>query len=65
MEQIKQLPVDMDTWKVMNYDPLYYVANSTIKFYENRLIELGDNLTDVNKSIFRESINTIEKLMIK
>lgn len=62
MEQIKPLPIDMDTWKQLNYDPLYYVANSAIKFYENRLTELGDNLTDVNKSIFRESINTIEKM---
>lgn len=63
MEQIKPLPVDMDTWKLMNYDPLYYVANSAIKFYENRLTELGNNLTDVNKSIFRESISTIEKMI--
>jgi len=62
MEQIKSLPIDMDTWKQMNYDPLYYVANSAIKFYENRLTELGDNLTDVNKSIFRESISRIEKM---
>jgi len=64
MEQIKQLPIDMNTWKQLNYDPLYYVANSAIKFYENRLTELK-NLTEVNKSIFRESISRIEKLMFK
>ena len=63
MEQIKPLPVDMDTWRLLGYDPLYYVANSAIKFYENRLTELGNNLTDVNKSIFRESISTIEKMI--
>ena len=63
MEQIKPLPVDMNTWKLMNYDPLYYVANSTIKFYENRLTELGDNLTDENKEILMGSISRIEKLI--
>jgi len=63
MEQIKSLPVDMDTWKLMNYDPLYYVANSAKKFYENRLMELGDNLTDENKNILRGSISRIEKLI--
>ena len=64
MYNVKPLPVDMDTWKQLNYDPLYYVANSVIKFYENRLTELK-NLTEINKSIFIESINTIEKLMFK
>lgn len=63
MEQIKSLPIDMDTWKQLNYDPLYYVANSAIKFYENRLTELGDNLTDVNKEILRGSISRIENLI--
>lgn len=63
MEQIKPLPVDMDTWKLMNYDPLYYVANSAIKFYENRLTELGNNLTNENKNILRGSISRIEKLI--
>lgn len=65
MYNVKPLPVDMDTWKQMNYDPLYYVANSAIKFYENRLTELGDNLTDENKNILRRSISRIEKLMFK
>ena len=63
MEQIKPLVVDMDTWKLMNYDPLYYVANSAIKFYKNRLTELRDNLTDENKNILKGSISRIEKLM--
>lgn len=61
MEQIKKLPIDMDTWKQLNFDPLYYVANSAINFYENRLAEL--NLSDKNREIFRESINTIEKMI--
>ncbi len=65
MEQIKSLPVDMDTWKQMNYDPLYYVANSAIKFYENRLTELGNILTEKSKRILRESIVKIDKLMFK
>ena len=63
MYNVKPLPVDITTWKMMNYDPLYYVANSAIKFYENRLIELGDNLTDENKEILRESIVKIDNLM--
>ena len=62
MYNVKPLPIDMDTWKQMNYDPLYYVANSIIKFYENRLTELGDNLTDENKNILRGSISRIEKM---
>ncbi len=65
MEQIKSLPVDMDTWKQMNYDPLYYVANTAIKFYENRLTELGNILTEKSKRILRESIVKIDKLMFK
>lgn len=62
MYNVKPLSVDIDTWKQLNYDPLYYVANSAIKFYENRLTELGDNLTDENKNILKGSINTIEKM---
>jgi len=63
MYNVKPLPVDITTWKMMNYDPLYYVANSAIKFYENRLIELENSLTNENKNILRGSISRIEKLM--
>ena len=63
MEQIKLLPVDMDTWKLMNYDPLYYVANSAIKFYQNQLVQFDKYLTEENKNILRGSISRIEKLM--
>lgn len=63
MEQIKSLPIDIDTWKQLNYDPLYYVANSTIKFYENRLTELDKILTEENKNILRGSISRIEKMI--
>ncbi len=73
MEQIKSLPIDMDTWKQMNYDPLYYVptnpldvvAQSTIKFYKHQLIQFDNQLSEENKEIFRNSIITIENLMIK
>ena len=65
LEQIKKLPVDFDTWKQMNYDPLYYVATSAIRFYENRLEQLDNTLTEQNKEILRESIVKIEKLIIK
>lgn len=63
MYNVKPLPIDVDTWKQLNYDPLYYVANSTIKFYENRLTELGNILTEENKNILRGSISRIEKLI--
>lgn len=61
MAQIKKLPVDMDTWRTLNFDPLYYVGTSAITFYENRLKEL--NLSNENRDILRESINTIEKML--
>ena len=63
MEQIKPLPIDIETWKQMNYDPLYYVANSAIKFYQNRLVQFDKYLTEENKNILRGSISRIEKLM--
>ena len=73
MEQIKKLAVDMNTWKMLDYDSNYYVpespfetvAQSNIRFYENRLTELGDNLTEENKEIFRGAIVKIENLMSK
>ena len=71
MEQVKKLPVDIDTWELMGYDSNYYVpespfemvAQSTIRFYENRLEQLDKTLTEKNKEILRESINTIEKML--
>ena len=71
MEQVKKLPVDIDTWELMGYDSNYYVpespfemvAQSTIRFYENRLEQLDKTLTEENKEILRESINTIEKML--
>ena len=71
MEQIKQLPVDMDTWRELNYDSNYYVpespfemvAQSAIRFYENRLTELDNILTEENKEIFRRSILKIESML--
>jgi len=73
MEQIKKLPIDMDTWKQMDYDENYFVpespfemvAQSAIRFYENRLTELDKTLTEENKEILRGSIVKIEKLMSK
>ena len=72
MEQVKKLPVDIDTWELMGYDSNYYVpespfemvAQSTIRFYENRLEQLDKTLTNENKEILREAIVKIEKLMI-
>lgn len=71
MQTIKKLPVDLKTWREMNYNPLYYVpnspfqlvANSAIKFYTNRLTELERSLTEDNKTVFREAIKEIEKMM--
>ena len=65
MEQIKQLPVDMDTWKQLNYDKNYFVpvAQSAIRFYENRLTELDKTLTEENKEILRNSILKIESMI--
>ena len=63
MEQVKRLPVDMNTWELLGYDSLYYVGASVINFTENRLTELDKYLTDENKEILRESINTIEKML--
>ena len=73
MEQVKKLPVDMDTWELMGYDSNYYVpespfeivAQSVIRFYENRLEQLDKSLTEENKDILREAIVKIEKLIIK
>lgn len=68
MEQIRKLPIDIDTWKMLGYSELYYipnpldvVANSTIKFYENRLTEL--NLSDEDRDNLKDSIYTIKNLI--
>jgi len=70
MEQVKKLPVDIGTWREMDYDPLYYVpnpldivANSTIKFYENQLVQFDKQLTEDNKNIFKNLISRIENLI--
>ena len=73
MEQVKKLPVDIDTWKQLRYDSNYYVpespfemvAQSTIRFYENRLEQLDKILTEKNKEILRRTIQNIKKLMSK
>lgn len=69
MEQIKRLPIDIDTWKQLDYDASYYiptspldsVANSAIKFYKNQLNQL--NLTEENRDILKESISRIRSLV--
>jgi len=69
MEQIKRLPIDIDTWKQLDYDASYYtptspldvVANSAIRFYKNQLNQL--DLTEENRNILKESISRIRSLV--
>lgn len=63
MSKIKQLPVDMNTWKLLNYDRNYFVpvAESAIKFYENQLRQL--KLTGENREIYIKSIDRIRELV--
>ena len=71
MQSIEKLPIDYDTWKKMNYDTNYFVVNSpfqlvaqsTIKFYKNRLRQLENTLTDENKIVYKESIERIKQLI--
>lgn len=63
MEQIKQLPVDFNTWKQLDYDENYFVpiAQDYIKLCKNQL--KLPNLTNENINKLRESIDITERMI--
>lgn len=74
MLKVKQLPVDISTWKLLNYDSLYYVpmeshklysgeskklAESVLKFFNNQL----EYTATKNKNIIIRNINKLKMML--